>query len=115
MSAPPAALLAARHQKAGVDATAGGSGDNTEVDGAWVDRQGFLSGKAIIAYTATLAQGATLSIAANLQDATSSGGAGAGDYGDALASTVVAADRISRRRGDRASFLGLTRLLSRPR
>lgn len=84
------ALLAARYAAAGVDATAGGTGDNTEVNGAWIDRRGFNSLKVVIPYTATLAEDATLSIAANLQDASASDGTGAADYGDALASTVQA-------------------------
>lgn len=83
------ALIAARYASAGVDVTAGGTGDNTEVNGAWIDRRGFSSLKVVIPYTATLAQAATLSIAANLQDASDSSGTGAADYGDALASTVV--------------------------
>lgn len=76
-------------------ATAGGSGDATEVDGAWVDRKPadrgpYHSAKLVIAYTATLAEGKKLSFAANIQDATSSGGAGAADFGEALAATNVA-------------------------
>jgi len=70
-----AELLAGRYAAIST-ATAGGTGDATEVDGAYIDRQGFDSLKVIIAYKAVLAQGKTLSIAANLQDATSSGGAG---------------------------------------
>jgi len=84
------ALLAARYAKAGVDVTAGGTGDATEVDGAWIDRRGFNSVKVVINYTATLAATKTLAIAANLQDASASDGTGAADYGDALASTVQA-------------------------
>lgn len=84
------ALLAARYAAAGVDVTAGGSGDNTEVNGAWIDRRGFNSLKVVIPYTTTLTEAATLSIAANLQDASASDGTGAADYGTALASTVQA-------------------------
>lgn len=83
------ALLAARYASAGVDVTAGGSGDNTEVNGAWIDRLGFNSVKVVICYTATLAQSATLSFAANLQDASDGSGTGAADFGDALSSTAV--------------------------
>lgn len=83
------ALIAARYASAGVDVTAGGSGDNTEVNGAWIDRRGFSSLKVVICYTATLAQSATLSFAANLQDASDSSGTGVADYGDALATTAV--------------------------
>lgn len=84
-----AELLAGRYAAIST-ATAGGTGDATEVDGAYIDRQGFDSLKVIIAYKATLAEAKTLSIAANLQDATSSVGAGVADYGDAMASAVVA-------------------------
>lgn len=84
------ANVAARLGSAGTDVTAGGAGDATEVNGAYVDRQDFYSVKVVIAYTATLAAGATLSIAANLQDATDSSGTGVADFGDAYASTVVA-------------------------
>lgn len=75
-------------------ATAGGAGDATEVNGAWQSRlsdKGIaLSAKLVISYTATLAAAATLTFAANFQDATSSGGAGAADFGDLVAATVVA-------------------------
>jgi hypothetical protein len=83
------AYLTARY---GVKAepVAAGAGDNTEVDSGYIDRQGYDSCKMIIGYSATLAEGKTLSIAANLQDATSSGGAGVADYGTAKANGVVA-------------------------
>ncbi|MHC1792124.1 hypothetical protein [Solidesulfovibrio sp.] len=71
-------------------ATAGGTGDATEVDGAYIDRQGFSSLKVLIGYKATLAATKTLAVAANLQDASSSAGAGVADYGDTMASAVVA-------------------------
>lgn len=71
-------------------ATAGGTGDTTEVNGAYVDRQGFSSLKVLIPYSAVLAATKTLSIAANLQDATSSAGAGVADFGSAMASAIVA-------------------------
>ena len=83
------ALLAAACCGA-VDATAGGSGDATEVDGQWIDRQDYLSGKLVIVFKTTLAEDKTLSIAANMQDASDSGGTGAADYGDALANAVFA-------------------------
>lgn len=84
-----AETLAARF--AGIaSATAGGTGDATEKDCAYIDRQGFSSLKVVIAYSATLAATKTLSVAANLQDATSSAGAGVADYGSAMASAVVA-------------------------
>lgn len=78
-------------------ATAAGSGDATEVDCSWVSRKGpdgdlswARSAKLVITYTATLQGGETLKFALNMQDATSSAGAGAADYGDALAATTVA-------------------------
>jgi hypothetical protein len=71
-------------------AVAAGAGDNTEVDGGWGDRTGSQSCFVDIAYTATLTAAATLSFTANLQDATSSAGAGAADFGTALSATVVA-------------------------
>ncbi len=83
-------LLAARFSSAGTDVTAGGSGDATEVDGAYIDATDFESCKVIIAYTATLAENDTISIAANLQDATDIAGTGVADFGTALASTIQA-------------------------
>jgi len=76
-------------------ATAGGSGDATQVDGAWVSRKTAtgsiaLSAKAIISYTATLTAAATLKFAAQFQDAVDAAGAGAANYGDAIASTTAA-------------------------
>lgn len=75
-------------------ATAGGAGDNTEVDGAWIDRiptdaGAFHSAKLVINYTTTLAQAATLSFAVQMQDATDSSGTAVADYADAIAATVV--------------------------
>jgi len=76
-------------------ATAGGAGDNTEVNGGWVDRRpatrgAYHSAKLVITYTTTLAAAATLKFAANIQDATDGSGTGAADFGLALASTTVA-------------------------
>lgn len=73
-----------------VHATAGGAGDNTEKSGVWIDRQGFLSAKLIIVYEATLSEGKTLSITANLQDASTAAGTDAADYGEKFPTTVVA-------------------------
>jgi hypothetical protein len=83
------ARLAARYATEGVDIVAGGAGDNAEVDCAYIDRRGFASLKAVIAYTATLQAGETLKIAANLQHDADGVGVGT-DFGDALASTTVA-------------------------
>lgn len=49
-------------------ATAGGTGDNTKVTGATIDRQGFGSAAVSINYLAALAQGATLSFAVEVQE-----------------------------------------------
>lgn len=84
------ALIAARFGAAGVDVTAGGSGDATEVNCAWIDRRGFASLKAVVTFTTTLAAAATLTFAANLQDASDGSGTGAADFGTALPATVVA-------------------------
>lgn len=76
-------------------ATAGGAGDATEVDGAWVDRKpatlgAYHTAKLVISYTTTLAAAATLTFAANIQDATDDSGTGAADFGSALTATTVA-------------------------
>lgn len=49
-------------------ATAGGTGDATEVTGATVDRLGFGSAAVAIAYTTTLAATKTLSLAVSVQE-----------------------------------------------
>ena len=76
-------------------ATAGGAGDATEVNGAWVSRKtttGSIaqSAKVIVNFTTTLAAAATLKFGANFQDATDSSGTGAADYGDVVAATTAA-------------------------
>lgn len=77
-----------------VDVTAGGSGDATEVNGAWIDTKGFESLEAILSYTATLAATETMTLAANIQDADTIAGANAADvstqYLSALSATTVA-------------------------
>lgn len=70
-------------------ATAAGTGDNTEVDGAYVDRKNYSSAKLVIVGQAVLAAAATLSIAANIQDDADGSGTGV-DFGDAFANAVVA-------------------------
>ena len=85
-------------QKINQTATAAGGGDNTEVDGDWIDRilsateEGGIahSAKLVIAYTTALGDSdETLSFAVQFQDATASDGTGSADYGDAVATTVV--------------------------
>lgn len=63
--------------------------DGSEIDGGYVDRQGYESAALVIFYEAALTEGETLSIAANVQDDADGAGAGA-DFGDALANAVVA-------------------------
>lgn len=78
--------------------TAGAGNDGVEVNGPAIDRfqsafgnSRFLSGKLVIAWSAVLAQAATLTLAANLQDDTVTGFNGTpADFGPALASAVVA-------------------------
>lgn len=48
--------------------TAGGTGDNTAVMGATIDRQGYSSAKLTIAYKTTLASSETLKFAVEYQD-----------------------------------------------
>lgn len=74
----------------GSQVVAGAGGDGLEQDGYWNDRSRRLSGVLMITFTAVLAEDATLSIGANLQDASDSAGTGAADFGDAIASAVVA-------------------------
>ena len=78
-----------------ISVTAGGAGDNAEASGPYVDRQGSdygpaQSAKLVITYAATLAAGATMTIAANIQDATASDGTGVDDFGTAYAAATIA-------------------------
>lgn len=77
-----------------VDGTAGSTGDNTEVNGAWIDMKGFESLEFVLSFTATLGSGETLALIANVQDADDINGTGAADVStdhlSALASTVIA-------------------------
>lgn len=81
------------------DLTAGGAGDNTEIDGLSIDRMVHggggptLSAKFIVAFEAVLAAAATLSLVGNMQHADDNGSGAPGswaDTGDILASAVVA-------------------------
>jgi len=69
---------------------AGSGTDNVESDGEYINRVGYESAQVVITWTATLAEAATLSIAANVQDDSEGDGADVADFGDALANTVVA-------------------------
>lgn len=85
------AYLHSEYAMDSTSATAAGSGDNTEVNGAGVDRSDYLSAKLVIQWEATLAEGETLSLTANAQDDTVAAFSGTpADFGDALAKTVVA-------------------------
>ncbi len=88
------AYMAPEHAGVAVSVTAGGAGDATEVNGAWIDTKEFESMEVLFDYTATLAEGETLSLAANIQDADDIAGTGAADvsteYLTAMAATVVA-------------------------
>ncbi|GGW24012.1 hypothetical protein GCM10011452_09250 [Gemmobacter lanyuensis] len=69
-------LIAVRRAAANTAATAGGSGDNTEVVGVILDRAalGFPQSAVVaIPYTATLAAGATLAIAWDIDEGNNSG------------------------------------------
>jgi len=68
-------------------AVAAGAGDNTEVDGAYVDRTNRNSVALVITYKATLTEAKKVTFIANLQDATDAAGAGVADFGAALAAT----------------------------
>jgi len=83
------ALLTARFGYSGGH-TAGATADGVEVDGAYIDTDGFDSLKVLISYTTTLTAAATLTVSANGQDATSSAGAGVADFGDAMTAAVEA-------------------------
>lgn len=77
-----------------VDGTAGSTGDNTEVNGAWIDTRDYESLEFILSYTATLQAGETLALIANVQDADDIDGNGVADvstsYLSALSSTTIA-------------------------
>lgn len=84
------ATLAARYGISGSAVIAAGAGDNAAVNCAYADRLNFGSVKVVLAYTATLSSGKSLSISAFLQDADDGAGTNAAPYGTAFAKTVVA-------------------------
>ena len=76
---------------AAVVITAGAGNDGVEVDGAWFPvGSDHTSAMLIIGWVATLVDTKTLTLTANIQDATALAGTGAADFGEALAATVVA-------------------------
>lgn len=71
-------------------ATAGGAGDNTAVNGGWIDRLEFHSLKVAIGYTAALGEGNTLRFAGQLQHNSSPEDTGAASFGAAIPTTLAA-------------------------
>lgn len=76
-------------------ATAGGSGDNTEVNGAWLDRNDAIAGlmmsaKLGISFTTTLGIGQTLAFDVQVQHASDIAGSDAADYGPAVTGILAA-------------------------
>lgn len=86
----PASALAAAYAAANTAVTAGGSGDATEVDGAWIDVGDAEGISFLIGFTTTIQEAETLTIAANAQDADDSSGTNAADFGTAITATTVA-------------------------
>jgi hypothetical protein len=100
---PAEKLLASRTTRSEhggrLTATAGGAGDNTATALQWVDRfqaaRGpFHGAKLVLVGRATLAASATLTLTAQVRDATSVVGAGAADVGTAVAFGVVATGAV---------------------
>lgn len=86
------AALVSRISSAGIDAVAAGAGDDTEAVGAIIDLDSIgnpQSAKAIIAYTTTLADTETLSIACDVDHGAASDLADAAQFLAGQASTVV--------------------------
>jgi hypothetical protein len=85
-----AAVMDPAYGAANTAVTAGGAGDNTEVDGAYIDVTDAEGITFLIGFTATLGASETLQIAANAQDADDSSGTNVADFGDAISATTVA-------------------------
>lgn len=86
----PVAELHFAQSGVSVAVTAGGAGDAVEVNGQWIDMRNALGAAFVLSFTTTLAEGQTLSIAGNMQDATDISGTGAADFGAAVTPKVVA-------------------------
>jgi hypothetical protein len=77
-------------------ATAAGSGDNTEVDGAVIDRKHptegglAMSAKLMLPFTTTLGGAETLKFAVQVQSGALADGSDMADYGTGIATTTVA-------------------------
>ena len=74
------------------NSVAGAGTDNAEQNGAFVDRKDYTSVDVYLAFTATLAAAATLTLVANLQDS-ADGSNGIADFtlgGKSVPSTVIA-------------------------
>jgi hypothetical protein len=76
--------------KAGITPAAQTAGATAEIDGLEFDRLGKHSMKVCIEWSATLAEGKTLSLAGTVQDTATSGSGHADFIATALATTVVA-------------------------
>lgn len=86
------AYMLPKRAGAEVDMTAAGSGDNTEVDGAWIDTRDYESLEFILSFTATLETDETLKLVAlNVQDATDINGSDAADVSSDYLGTIAAA------------------------
>jgi len=60
--------------------TAGGSGDNTAINGPWIDRIGFNSCKIFVFGVTSIQAAQALALSAKLQDAVDGSGSGSGDF-----------------------------------
>lgn len=74
---------------AGLNGVAGGTGDATEEDGEYALHRGYMSAEIIVAVEATLADGETVTIIGNAQDATDAAGTGVADFGDVPTAVVL--------------------------
>jgi hypothetical protein len=69
------------HLSHGTLVTAGGTGDNTEIDSGWIDVRGYRSAKLVILAKSSIAANKALNIIAALKDATDSSGTSSATYG----------------------------------
>lgn len=83
------AQIGARFGTVEKTATAGGTGDATEVAAAYVNMRGLRTVKALVYYQAVLGEDETLTFEANWEEDADGTGTGV-DYGTALAATQVA-------------------------
>lgn len=69
--------------------TAGGTGDATEINTGWIDRQGYGSCTIFAFGKASVADGETLVASGNLQDSASSDGSSPSDFGTAVSAVTI--------------------------